>query len=170
MTNKTETELRLDAWAALSALEKPLQDFKRTRKYLLNKSHLGLKKKQEDLKKEWEELEDNIKAEYSNDFIEFFIYNEEKPVSEEELDNLWRSYSSKMSNSFNEKDFKHWFRIVDYTQRNKQIESKIFNLHIQRAAEDGIKDKEQKIPPRPILKNRYDIKYHKNNKNKSFKQ
>ena len=121
MTNKTGTELRLDAWAALSALEKPLQDFKRTRKYLLNKSHLGLQKKQEGLKKEWEELEDNIKAEFSNDFIEFFIYNEEEPIKEEELDNLWRSCASEMSNSFNERDFKHWFRIVDYTHRNKQI-------------------------------------------------
>ena len=165
MTNKTETKLRLDAWAALSTLEKPLQDFKRTRKYLLNKSHLGLQKKQEGLKKEWEELEDNIKAEFSNDFIEFFIYNEEEPIKEEELDNLWRSCASEMSNSFNERDFKHWFRIVDYTHRNKQIESKMFSLHIQRAAEEGIKNKEEKNTTRPVLTNRYDIRYHKNNKN-----
>jgi hypothetical protein len=157
MTNKTETELRLDAWAALSALEKPLQDFKRTRKYLLNKSHLGLQKKQEGLKKKWEELEDKIKA--------------------DELDNLWRSYASKMSNSFNERDFKRWLRIADSRQRNNQIESKMFSLHIQRAAEEGIKNKEEKnttkhkqqhkqpLPPRPVLTNRYDIRYHKNNKN-----
>jgi len=165
MANKTETELRLDAWAALSALEKPLQDFKRTRKYLLNKSHLELQKKQEGLKKEWEELEDNIKAEYSNDFIEFFIYNEEEPIKEKELDNLWHSYASEMSNSFNERDFKRWLRIADSRQRNNQIESKMFSLHIQRAAEEGIKEKEEKNTTRPVLTNRYDIRYHKNNKN-----
>ena len=144
MTDKTETKLRLDAWAALSALEKPLQDFKRTRKYLLNKSHLGLQKKQEGLKKEWEELEDNIKAKYNNDFMEFFIYNEEEPIKEEELDNLWRSYASDMPNSFNERDFKHWLKIADSRQRNQQIASKIFNLSIQRAAEEGINEKEEK--------------------------
>ena len=170
MANKTETELRLDAWAALSALEKPLQDFKRTRKYLLNKSHLGLQKKQEGLKKEWEELEDNIKAKYNNDFMEFFIYNEEEPIKEEELDNLWRSYASDMPNSFNERDFKHWLKIADSRQRNQQITSKMFSLSMQRAAEEGIKEKEEKNTTRPVLTNRYDIKYRKNNKNKSFKQ
>ena len=170
MANKTETKLRLDAWAALSALEKPLQDFRRTRKYLLNKSHLGLQKRQEGLKKEWEELEDNIKAKYNNDFMEFFIYNEEEPIKEDELDNLWRSYASDMPNSFNERDFKHWLKIADSRQRNQQIESKIFNLSIQRAAEEGIKEKEKKNTTRPVLTNRYDIAYRKNNKNKSFKQ
>ena len=170
MADKTETKLRLDAWAALSALEKPLQDFRRTRKYLLNKSHLGLQQRQEGLKKEWEELEGNIKAKYNNDFMEFFIYNEEEPIKEDELDNRWRSYASDMPNSFNERDFKHWLKIADSRQRNQQIKSKIFNLAIQRAAEEGIKEKEKKNTTRPVLTNRYDIAYHKNNKNKSFKQ
>ena len=168
MANKTETKLRLDAWAALSALEKPLQDFKRTRKYLLNKTHLELQKRQEDLKKEWEELEDNIKAKYNNDFMEFFIYNEEEPIKEDELDNLWRSYASDMPNSFNERDFKHWLKIADSRQRNQQIKSKMFNLSIQRAAEEGIKEKEKKNTTRPVLTNRYDIRYHKNNKNNYY--
>ena len=122
MTNKTETKLRLDAWAALSALKKALQDFKRTRKYLLNKSHLGLQKKQEGLKKEWEELEDNIKAEYSNDFIEFFIYNEEEPIKEEELDNLWHSYASEMSNSLSPQIYAN---VGEDEEPEKTLEQKI---------------------------------------------